>query len=275
MIHNVPQAPVTVVLTRPKGKNERLQQRFEQMGLPTISLPALTLRRLTIADPLPELSVFDLVFFVSGFAVDCFFDLLSEKGVHWPADLHAGCVGPGTAQALQRRGVCKDHIYLPSDGQSFDSPGLMASLHNNGVLATLHSVLIACGTTGNPWFADRLRERAISVTRISLYERQGRQWDVQERQQMGQLFENPSIKKYVVITSPQGVAAFVGNLALSGVDANVLADTTTFVLTHASQVSSLQQIWGREIHGANVSALHIVQTFPDDDAIFHTVTISD
>ncbi|WP_041709232.1 uroporphyrinogen-III synthase [Advenella kashmirensis] len=62
----------TVILTRPQGKNQGLQMRFEQAGLRVTTLPALTLQRIAITGPVPDPAAFDLVFFVSGFAVDCF-----------------------------------------------------------------------------------------------------------------------------------------------------------------------------------------------------------
>lgn len=64
--------------------------RFEQAGLRVTTLPALTLQRIAITGPVPDPAAFDLVFFVSGFAVDCFFDLLVEQGMQWPQGQVAG-----------------------------------------------------------------------------------------------------------------------------------------------------------------------------------------
>lgn len=249
--------------------------RFEQAGLRVTTLPALTLQRIAITGPVPDPAAFDLVFFVSGFAVDCFFDLLVEQGMQWPQGLHAGCVGPGTVQALQRQGVAQQQILCPTDDQPYDSSGFLARFKASAVFACVNTVLIACGTTGNPWLAGQLQDLSLEVTRLPLYRRDARQWDVQQQHLMRSLFADPVEKKYVVLTSPQGIAAFVDNLAAVQIDPDSLARSTTFVVTHAGQVDSLRHAMQQQLPVLDAGALHIVQALPQDDAIFHTVTISD
>ncbi len=265
----------TVILTRPEGKNACLLARFAQTGLATVDLPALQLTAVAKAPAMPDLQSVDLAFFVSGFAVDCFFALLADRALHWPAGLHAACVGPGTAEALQRHGLSPDCIFQPSSDQTADSPGLLASLRKTGVLRKLRTVLIVSGTTGSAWFENSLRAESISVSRLALYERQSRVWDPAVRQQMLLLFGNAARKKFVVLTSPQGVEAFVDNLLTTGVSGEQVMEATTFVVTHPGQAVSLQQAWHRHLPDADLSALHILQSFPRDDAIFRSVTISD
>jgi len=271
----VSRPPATVVLTRPQGKNQALQLRFEQAGLRTVVLPALTLQRIAMSDSAPDPAAFDLVFFVSGFAADCFFDLLAEQGMHWPQGQHAGCVGPGTGQALQRRGVAQQHILYPACNQPHDSSGFLARLKDSALFATLRSVLLVCGAGGNPWLARQLQALSIDVTRLPLYTRQARQWDARQQRQMRTLFADPAEKKYVVLTSPQGIQAFVDNLLAAQINADALAQSTTFVVTHAGQGDSLRQAWQQKLPRASAGALRIAQALPRDDAIFHTVTISD
>lgn len=265
----------TVILTRPQGKNQALQLRFEQAGLRVAALPALTLQRIAVTGPVPDPATFNLVFFVSGFAVDCFFDLLIEQGMQWPQGHRAGCVGPGTVQALLRRGIAHQQILCPVDNQPYDSSGFLARLKASAVFASLQSVLIVCGTTGNPGLGRQLQDLSLAVTRLPLYRRDARQWDAQQQCQMRSLLADPAEKKYVVLTSPQGIEAFVDNLATAQIDPDPLAETTTFVVTHAGQVDSLKHAWQYKFPAGNASTLHIVQALPQDDAIFHTVTISD
>ena len=269
------QPRATVILTRPQGKNQALQQRFEQAGLRVVALPALTLQRIAITGPVPDPAIFDLVFFVSGFAVDCFFDLLAEHGIEWPQEQRAGCVGPGTVQALLRQGVAQQQILCPADNQPYDSSGFLARLQSSAVFACLRSVLIVCGTTGNPGLGLQLQDLSLAVTRLPLYKRDARQWDAQQQRQMSSLFADSAEKKYVVLTSPQGIEAFVDNLAAAQIDPDPLAAATTFVLTHAGQIDSLKHAWQQKLLAGNASTLRIVQALPQDDAIFHTVTISD
>ena len=269
------QPHATVILTRPEGKNQTLQGRLEQAGLRVISLPALSLQRLTVTDPIPEPATFDLIFFVSGFAVDCYFALLTEQHRQWPQGQLAGCVGPGTAQALQRHGVAQQHILYPADNQSYDSNGFLTQLKASPYYARLRSVLIVCGTGGNPWLGRQLQALSIDVTRLPIYRREARLWDKPQQSQVGGLLANPAEKKYVLLTSPQGIEAFVGNLAIAQVDPDTLAQSTIFVVTHLGQVDTLRQTWQQKLAADNADALHIVQTLPQDDAIFHTVTISD
>lgn len=265
----------TVILTRPDGKNQSLQQRFEQAGWSVVSLPALTLQRLAVTEPVPDPEAFDLIFFVSGFAVDCFFKALGRDGLHWPAQQRAACVGPGTARALQEHGVGADYIFAPSDSQRYDSRGLIASLQANDVLGSLRRVLIVCGTTGNPWFAEQLRGLSIDVMPLQLYTRHARQWDAWQRQQMRLLLADTGRKKYVVLTSPQGVGAFVANVVAADIDPGQVAESTIFVVTHVGQADCLRQAWPRDNHRNRPVELRIKQIPPQDDAIFHGVTISD
>ena len=265
----------TVILTRPQGKNEALQLRLQQAGLDVVILPALTLRRVPVANPVPDPAGFDLTFFVSGFAVDCFFDLLRERALPWPKNRYAGCVGPGTLQALQRAGVDPEQILSPAASLSYDSGGFLAGLKTSGILATLKSVLLVCGTTGNPWLTQQLRDLSVAVTRFPLYARHAAQWDEQQQQRVGGLLADSLQKKYVVLTSPQGIAAFVDNLAAVHIDPDAVVGSTTFVVTHAGQVDSLRRVWQQKLPAASADALRVLQALPRDDAIFHTVTISD
>ena len=265
----------TVILTRPQGKNEALQLRFEQAGLRVAVLPALRLQRIAVTGPVPDPAAFNLVFFVSGFAVDCFFDLLAEQGMQWPQGQHAGCVGPGTVQALLRQGATQQQILCPAGNQPYDSSGFLARLKASAVFASLQSVLIVCGTTGNPWLARQLQDLSLAVTRLPLYRRNARQWDAQQQRQMSSLFADPVEKKYVVLTSPQGIEAFVDNLATAQIDPDPLAGSTTFVVTHTGQIDGLRHAWQQKLSARSASTLRIVQALPQDDAIFHTVTISD
>lgn len=265
----------TVILTRPQGKNEALQRRFELAGLRVAALPALALQPLAVTGPMPDPAAFNLVFFVSGFAVDCFFDLLAGQGIRWPQGQYAGCVGPGTVQALLRQGVAQQQIVCPVSHQPYDSSGFLARLKDSAIFASLRCVLIVCGTTGNPWLARQLQDLSLEVARIPLYRRDARQWDAQQQHQMRSLFADQAEKKYVVLTSPQGIEAFVDNLAMAQIDPDPLAGTTTFVVTHAGQVDSLKHAWQQKLPVASANTLRIVQALPQDDAIFHTVTISD
>ncbi len=265
----------TVVLTRPDGKNESLQRQFEDAGLAVVVLPALTLTRNPVEQPVPLLAAYDLIFFVSGYAADCFFDLLDEQNVRWPAQLQAGCVGPGTAKALRSRGVPERNILSPAAGQARDAGGFVATLKDSGVFATLRSVLIVCGTTGNNWLAGQLQTASVAVTRLPLYTRQARLWCRQEQRQMAFLLREGAGPLYVVFTSPQGVQSFLRNAADAGWCPAQAARSITFVVTHSGQRDSLIEGWHQTFSGSDPATLRIVLASPEDAAIFHTVTKSD
>lgn len=265
----------TVVLTRPEGKNESLQRQFEDAGLAVVVLPALTLSRKPLSEPVPLLAAYDLIFFVSGYAADCFFDLLDEQNVRWPAQLQAGCVGPGTAKALLARGVPERDILSPVAGQPRDAGGFMATLKASGVFATLQSVLIVCGTTGNNWLAGQLQAASVAVTRLPLYTRQARLWCEQEQRQMDLLLRKGTGPLYVVLTSPQGVQSFIRNAADADWCPAQATRSITFVVTHPGQQDSLVEGWQQTFSGCDPAALRIVQASPEDAAIFHAVTKSD
>ncbi len=264
----------TVILTRPAGRNKALRHRFSAAGYHVEAIPLLTLRRLAIVEPFPDLAQIDLVFFVSGYAVEYFFAELAARNSAWPTGQLAACVGPGTATSLQSHGVASDYICLPGQQDGFDSPGLFANLRASGVLSTLSRALIVRGSGGNPWFAEALRAQAIDVQVLDLYERQTRIWQAAEKARLSALFANET-RKHIVLTSPQGVDALLWNLqVLPDLSIPDLLARTRFVVTHHRQADRLVQQWPFGSAG-ETHELVISEATPQDDAIFNIVTISE
>ena len=263
----------TVILTRPAGRNEALQHRFRAAGYHVEETPLLTLQRLTIAEPFPDLAQVDLVFFVSGYAVDAFFTELAARNRAWPPRQQAACVGPGTAASLASYGVASENIRQPRQQDGFDSQGLFAHLRASGALSALTRVLIIRGSTGNPWFAEALRGQGIQVLALDLYERRTRLWQAAEQARLAALFANDT-HKHIVLTSPQAIDALLQNLrALPGLNVPGLLARTRFVVTHRRQADHLLRQWPFGSAGAT-HKLAISEAAPQDDAIFNIVTIS-
>jgi uroporphyrinogen III methyltransferase/synthase len=101
----------TVVVTRAREQAGELATRLEQLGATVIELPAI---RVALIDfEMPDLSRFEWLIFTSANGVDAFF----ERGLV-PAGLDAralapvriAVIGPGTAAALERRGLRADLV---------------------------------------------------------------------------------------------------------------------------------------------------------------------
>ena len=100
-----------VVITRAREQASALRDRLETLGAEVIELPAIAIEPLPIA--LPDLDTVEWLVFTSPNGVEGFFDRgLAAAGLDARA-LHAtkiAVIGPGTAEALTRRGLRADLI---------------------------------------------------------------------------------------------------------------------------------------------------------------------
>lgn len=154
-----------VVVTRPQDQAQALSELIVAEGgtpvwFPTIAIaPVVDARELDAC--LTRLAQFDLVVFVSANAVTHAF----ARGFTWPAEVHAGATGPGTAAQLRQFGVAR--VVVPK--RQFDSEGLLAEIDSRGLMP--QRVLIIRGDGGREWLADALRARGVVVTSVASYRR--------------------------------------------------------------------------------------------------------
>lgn len=161
---------VTVVLTRPEGRNAPLADALRAAGLRVIEAPALAIGRLDVAAP--ALRAGDLCVFVSRQAVDACFD--RRAATPWPDGVRAAAVGAATARAL-RDHVPEDTILAPGQGAPPDSESLLTVIETARLSPGRAHILRA--QRGRDWLARQLRARGWQVECHALYRREPVMWD--------------------------------------------------------------------------------------------------
>jgi len=157
------------ILTRPAGRNEDLAQQLTAHGVTCSILPALTLTPTTGAAPLPQ--DFDLVLFVSRFAVQCYLKCL--PALTWPAGVLAAGVGPGTMQSL-RSVVPRRAMIFPGEDTQQDSEALWQTLRAARIKPG--RVLIVRGNTGRNWLRQQWCNVGVAVQDFVAYRRSAARW---------------------------------------------------------------------------------------------------
>jgi uroporphyrinogen III methyltransferase/synthase len=158
-----------VLVTRPREQSAELVELLEGWGAEAIEAPLI--RILPPAD-YAELDTacrrageFDWIVFASANAVDAFMSRLEAS----PADvrvLHGVrlcAVGPGTAKAIERRGLKVDLV--PSE---FRAEAIAEALEQRGDLASAR-VLLPRADIGRELIADELRKQGADVTEVVAY----------------------------------------------------------------------------------------------------------
>lgn len=163
-------AGVRVLLTRPQGQLETLQDMIAARGGTPVSLPLLTITPL--APPSANaLQTADIVIFVSSNAVEHARALFAQL----PAMALVGAIGRATAKALQAAGVRVDLLPDHYDSESFlILPELQA--------LTGKRITIVRGAGGREKLAEELRLRGARVKYLEVYRRDCPAWSVAEVQ---------------------------------------------------------------------------------------------
>jgi uroporphyrinogen III methyltransferase/synthase len=100
----------SIVVTRAREQASELRLRLENLGAEVVELPAIAIEPVDFA--LPELAGGWLVF-TSANGVEAFFDrgiVAHGRDARALARLRIAAIGPGTAAALARRGLCADLV---------------------------------------------------------------------------------------------------------------------------------------------------------------------
>lgn len=157
-----------LVLTMPAAQQARWQASLQALGVTCLSLPLIEIE--AGPDPQPAcqaLAKADLVLFVSPSAVAAL-DACDPWST-WPTRCAAACVGPGTAEALRKRGL---HTIWspPADSPQFDSEALWPLLQVHGPW-TGKTVLLMRGDGGRDWLGERLSAEGARLQDFVLYRR--------------------------------------------------------------------------------------------------------
>jgi uroporphyrinogen III methyltransferase / synthase len=152
-----------VVVTRAREQASELRARLEQLGAEVVELPSIALEPVDFE--LPALRRYEWIVFTSANGVDAFFD----RGLV-PAGLDAralalsrvACIGPGTADALARRGIRADLV-----PERFVAESLLDAFPERS--APVARVLLARAESARDVLPDGLAARGYVVDVLAVY----------------------------------------------------------------------------------------------------------
>ncbi len=161
-----------VLITRTREQASELARMLEAVGAVPIELPAIAIEPLVDAEALREVferlasGSYELTVFTSPNGVRLFFDLLREAGRDARSVAsRVAAIGPGTASALEARGVVADAI-----AETYTAEGLIETLARGGLSLTGARVLIPRSAEGRDALVAGLRELGAAVVDdIALY----------------------------------------------------------------------------------------------------------
>ena len=152
-----------VVVTRAREQASGLRDRLEALGAEVIELPSIAIEPLAIE--LPNLDAYTWIVFTSPNGVDGFFERgldvagLDARALH---RVKIAVIGPGTADALARRGVRADLV-----PERFVAESLLDAFPMPA--APGERVLLARAEVARDVLPDRLGERGYDVTVLPVY----------------------------------------------------------------------------------------------------------
>jgi uroporphyrinogen-III synthase len=161
-----PLAGRTVLVTRPARQAAALVQAIRAAGGEAFAFPALDVAAVPLdelSEPLARLAAADIAIFISPNAAQFGMAAIHASGT-LPEAVEVFAVGPGTARALQARGV--GGVITP-DGH--DSEALLALPQLQNVAGK--RVVIVRGVGGRALLADTLAARGAQVALMECYRR--------------------------------------------------------------------------------------------------------
>lgn len=249
-----------VLLTRPDHRNAELTAHLRQAGLDVLTLPALELSPV-LPEPLPNPADYDLLVFVSGFAVGCYFHALKQP---WPQGVYAAAVGVASAKALQDSGVVpNEQIVAPSADSAQDSEALWTVLQQQSIHAK--RVLIVCGDGGRTWLAEQFEDVGAQVVRYRAYVRKAAIWKTEQMRCLADLVQTKR-RAIVLLTSSQGVDAWL--LGLQQTNTTALLVRADFVVLHERIAQHLLQKITSLCQGTKPT---IIVSKPEDIEMFRSI----
>jgi uroporphyrinogen-III synthase len=162
-----------VIVTRPQAQARVWVQQLVQLGIDAVELPLIEIQAppepLAVLEAWAGLTAYSLVAFVSPNAVVSFWQQRPD-GMHWPAHVLIGSMGPGTTQALCDHGVPASQILEPDpSAEQFDSESLWLQLAPHDWRG--QSVLLVRGEGGREWLAQTLLAHGAVVETVCTYQR--------------------------------------------------------------------------------------------------------
>jgi len=231
-------------------------------------LPALELLPLAPSATLPRPEDYDVVVFVSRYAVQRYLSLLAASPAGagcWPPGTIAATVGASSAQALFESGIvpaaCIVHpaANLPSQ----DSEALLAVMQERRL--QMRRVLIVRGTEGRAWLARKLAEGGVQTDFLPVYERAPARWPAEAADALAAALERP-VRCVFLLTSSEGVRAVARRMGELGL--LEAWSQSAFVVLHERIGATLQSVLASQ-SGAGVRRLELCM--PDESSIVEAI----
>lgn len=194
LIRPVSAAPA-VLVTRPAAEALGWVAELQALGIPAEALPLIEIA--PVADKAPaqscwaQIHTYAALMFVSGNAVECFFDARPASAPAWPSGLRFMAPGPGTAKRLSAVGVPALQIDTPPpEAAQYDSQSLWAVVgqrpwagqrvlivRGQSAKHAAHDGPTDAAAPGRDWLARRLSDGGATVEFVSVYQRRPPQLD--------------------------------------------------------------------------------------------------
>lgn len=255
-----------VFLTRPEGRNGTVPERLRALGMAVSELPALELRPME-PDLVPQPYAYDLVVFVSRYAVQRYFQLLAracDGAPAWPAQTLAATVGASSAHAALQAGIpASSVVHPPVDAPAQDSEALLELLMARG--AAPQRVLVVRGTEGREWLARSLSEHGAQVDFLPVYERVPAPWPADTSTALAAALQTPA-RCIFLLTSSDGVRSMVARMQSFGLVG--AWSECSFVVIHERIAATLQSVLAPQ-QGSGPARLALCM--PEDDSIVQAI----
>lgn len=209
----------TAILTRPKGRNQALQEALQQQGLHSLVLPALVLEeRPDSFDPLlHHPAKFDLVVCVSRLAAQSYLTVLKQHSIVWPAHVRVAGVGQASIVPFRDEHVVSEQLLLyPASDTAQDSEALWQVLQPH--LSSVSTVLLVRGQKGREWLGTAFEAAGKQVQRLTAYQRQPAIWTGDAVTQLRDALLSTQCS--ILFSSSESVAAILDNVCRLGLESH-------------------------------------------------------
>lgn len=233
---------VTVVLTRPQGKNQVLAQALSQRGVRCLQLPALQITP-TLAS-LPDSfhpQNYDLLVFVSAQAVQYYLRALTSAGFDFAQNQAIATVGAASAAPFYKQGLNhRLRLIHPAATHPYqDSEALWDLLLPS--LDQFERVLLVRGQQGREWLSQQFIQHHKELSRCIIYQRRPVQWSTESAIQLQRDLVKPQTVTFL-LTSSESTQAIYDNMVRLGLE--TAWKQACFVAIHPRIADKLQRLCG-------------------------------
>ena len=255
--------PGVFLVTRPEEKSSDFIETLSLRGVKTRSLPMISVEPSNfsadcegVEQKILQLFKFDLVIFISTYAVNILYDLLNKYNFVWPPKLHCIAIGSQTAKAIKEKGWPVDENCFFDDSKHQQTSESLLSLPPLQNVFN-KNIIIVRGRGGREFLSSILKNRGANVEYFELYSRTAKSYELnhlvevlgigsEEEKVTAILFASgetlqafhQNIKKYKLFKSVRGIQIIVPSerlrknaleLGFVNVNCSMNASSTAFI----------------------------------------------